>query len=827
MDSCHIFNFIFGTKKATDELSRCFSNISENITGTRSSSSSEHHNSSSSSSSPQRKGPRQPPKSPLKQLQNKLVNLVSKVHSQSNENDDKSKQREEFTLVAEPLDSRAELVNVQSGTYKATLVRASSDEIEEDVKDAFGEPNCIVVNPIHNDEDADDDDNDSDADGERHARAIEVVVNPMSQLDDAQHGIESNPINIGQDKLAIQQNELGENIETIDDKQTAFRAERIVLFEEENETSQERSPKQESIPERNDKRSLYVRNLVRSIESGSISLEQNHQCSYDENENINKKQDQISIDSVEEPKRNQSAISLSNRRGQYVSSISTSSPSKPTTFVKPLPPKAPPKSFRAKCLRHQLSLNKPTRLQQLFQDEKFLAKFFDTLEPLERCVAAQICRKWRDVLYSDHKYWKGLINVIDCTQLRREHLVECIVNTLQSAKLKQQQQQQLHKLHDVTSNSASKLAKKSSAAQQSGSIAGNCFELPSEPVADNELVSDDSTLAGESKKPTLASDTIYGFDQEEVWRIQELCNRFALQKHSHSLFKPQSDTCNGENQATSENQHQQQPQICSASKSSSIPSQISSTFSSASLSSILSPLSESSRVESMKEKLYTSIDSRGFKAICLFGATDDDIEDLVCKIPSSSHERITIARLNNCSITNCGLERFISSFLLLNELELTGCNELTNAFDLSPLTKLRRLIITDCINIADGLAQKLMLILPRLSELTIQAYHLTDAFIEFLSLNCDTSKLKSLELPNCKEITNQSVILLAKHFSQLEVLSLSGSTKISYDGIEILAEQASNLRSLDLSWCPRVTDASLECIACELSDTLTHLALDR
>lgn len=750
MDSCHIFNFIFGTKKATTELSRCFSNIGENVSHAAArKKSSNNHNHQRDSSTSGRREDHQPPKSPLKQLQNRLVNIVSKVQKTHN-NEEEAPSQDTLKPTTATLDSKAKLVCVQSGTYKATLVRSLSDDSEEEkaVELDNGQTGHCFVNIIH---------------GEQSN--IEIFANPLQQDDYevCQEEKQAAATQSEEDKQATSniepENEVkydknnNSNNNNNDDKQATFRAERIVFFED--CSNQDSSTKK--TPDKNDKRSLYVRNLVRSIESGSPS-------------NLDK-----SRRSFEEVHHEDDSIKPARQSTQNVF-VKNSFASKPMTLVKPLPPKAPPKSFRARCIRHQLSLNKPTKLQQLFHDERFLARFFDALEPLERCAAAQVCRKWRDILYSDHKYWKGLMNVIDCTQLRREHLVECIVNTLQSAKMKQQ-----FKSHDIaSSNTPAKLVRKSTS-QQSGGVASACFESPPGNQAESEIINDDTNTGGDSvKKPALASDTIFGFDHEDVWRIQEICNRFALQKHNHPLYKPQSDTCNGGGGLqTNSDQHQQHPQMSVASKSSSIPSQISSTFSSASLSSILSPLSESSRIETMKEKLYTSIDSRGFNAICLFGATDDDIEDLVCKIPSSSHERITIGRLNNCSITNRGLDRFITSFQLINELELTGCNELTNTFDLSPLTELECLIITDCINIADGLAQKLIQILGRLRDLTIQAYHLTDAFIEFLGINCDTSKLQRIELLNCKEITNQGVIVLAKHFSQLECLSISGSTKVS------------------------------------------------
>lgn len=276
-------------------------------------------------------------------------------------------------------------------------------------------------------------------------------------------------------------------------------------------------------------------------------------------------------------------------------------------------------------------------------------------------------------------------------------------------------------------------------------------------------------------------------DKDEVWRIQELCNRFTSNRSNwsfnqhqltRSLMSQQIDQPVNSSVDLNNNHNIPTTNIAN-SKSSSIPSQISSTLSSMSISSLLSPLSESSRVDSIKEKLYSSLDNRGFDAICLFGATDDDIEDLVSRTPTGAHKRILVGRLNNCSVSDRGLDSFISTFNHIEELELSGCNEITNAIDLRVLPQLRRLIITDCINMADGLAQRLIQVFHQLDELTLQAYHLTDAFLDYVSLNANTSQLKRLELPNCKEITNDTMLTIVKNFPKVETLSISGSTKVS------------------------------------------------
>jgi len=282
----------------------------------------------------------------------------------------------------------------------------------------------------------------------------------------------------------------------------------------------------------------------------------------------------------------------------------------------------------------------------------------------------------------------------------------------------------------------------------------------------------------QTERRCSADSDFFDFDQGDVWVIQELCNRFTHRSSQTNSRQPTAETSTIQPSSNFICGSDQQNNCLTTSKSASIPSQISSTLSSVSISSLLSPLSESNRIENIRKKLYTSIDNRGFDAICLFGATDDDIQDLVCKVTVKAQRRIIVGRLNNCGLTNAGLELFISTFNQVEELEISGCNEITNSFDLFGLQNIRRLTITDCINIADGIAQKLIQILPQLDELTIQAYHLTDAFLEYLSVNSDTLRLRRLEMPDCKELTNQSLVTIARHFTKLEALSLSGSTKV-------------------------------------------------
>lgn len=55
---------------------------------------------------------------------------------------------------------------------------------------------------------------------------------------------------------------------------------------------------------------------------------------------------------------------------------------------------------------------------QLMVDEKFLSRFFLYFSATERRVLAQVCSRWRDILYRSPRYWTGLVPVLQCRELR-------------------------------------------------------------------------------------------------------------------------------------------------------------------------------------------------------------------------------------------------------------------------------------------------------------------------------------------------------------------------------------------------------------------------
>lgn len=61
----------------------------------------------------------------------------------------------------------------------------------------------------------------------------------------------------------------------------------------------------------------------------------------------------------------------------------------------------------------------PVTVDQLFQDERFLKRFFLYFTPYERRTLAQVCTRWRDVLYRCPRYWAGLYPILQCRELRQ------------------------------------------------------------------------------------------------------------------------------------------------------------------------------------------------------------------------------------------------------------------------------------------------------------------------------------------------------------------------------------------------------------------------
>jgi F-box/leucine-rich repeat protein 16 len=234
---------------------------------------------------------------------------------------------------------------------------------------------------------------------------------------------------------------------------------------------------------------------------------------------------------------------------------------------------------------------------------------------------------------------------------------------------------------------------------------------------------------------------------------------------------------------------------------------------------------EWSKDEAAKACFFRSLQQRGFDSLCLFGATDTDINDLTTTF-LYCRKNVRSLTLRCSNVSDSGLQTLTERMTCVFQLELSGCNEITEAGLWACLnSRIVSLSISDCINVADDSVGAIAQLLPSLYELTLQAYHVTDAALSLFSAK-QSYTLSILRLHSCWEITNHGIVNVIHALPNLTVLSLSGCSKITDDGIELIAENLRKLKSLDLSWCPRITDAALEYIACDLGQ-LEELTLDR
>ncbi|XP_043248722.1 F-box/LRR-repeat protein 16 [Colletes gigas] len=222
---------------------------------------------------------------------------------------------------------------------------------------------------------------------------------------------------------------------------------------------------------------------------------------------------------------------------------------------------------------------------------------------------------------------------------------------------------------------------------------------------------------------------------------------------------------------------------------------------------------------------YASLVRRGFYSLVLLGATDEDISELTHGFPMAQRNIHSLS-LRCCAVTDKGLEALLDRLQGLYELELAGCNEITEAGLWTCLTpRIVSLSLSDCINVADDAVAAVAQLLPGLFEFSLQAYHVTDAALGYFNAR-QSGALSILRLQSCWELTNHGVLNIVHSLPNLTLLSLSGCTKVTDDGVELIAENLPRLRSLDLSWCSRISDAALEYIACDLNH-LEELTLDR
>ncbi|GFV39258.1 hypothetical protein TNCV_1598721 [Trichonephila clavipes] len=109
-----------------------------------------------------------------------------------------------------------------------------------------------------------------------------------------------------------------------------------------------------------------------------------------------------------------------------------------------------------------------------------------------------------------------------------------------------------------------------------------------------------------------------------------------------------------------------------------------------------------SSTSELRKRVYSSLEKRGFPSLCLFGAGDDDVYDVVSNFPHGYVRQVQWLVLRCCNVTDKGHEVLLEFFHEVTRLEMSGCNEVTDAGLWASLhPRLVHLTLSDCINVAD------------------------------------------------------------------------------------------------------------------------------
>lgn len=97
----------------------------------------------------------------------------------------------------------------------------------------------------------------------------------------------------------------------------------------------------------------------------------------------------------------------------------------------------------------------------------------------------------------------------------------------------------------------------------------------------------------------------------------------------------------------------------------------------------------------------------------------------------------------------------------LMHLELSGCNDFTEAGLWSSLNaRLTSLSVSDCINVADDAIAAISQLLPNLSELSLQAYHVTDTAMAYFTAKQVGCQNKRNQLGTLLSIHSDTLVLI-------------------------------------------------------------------
>jgi hypothetical protein len=198
----------------------------------------------------------------------------------------------------------------------------------------------------------------------------------------------------------------------------------------------------------------------------------------------------------------------------------------------------------------------------------------------------------------------------------------------------------------------------------------------------------------------------------------------------------------------------------------------------------------------------------------LSSITDDGIRVLAQGCPNLSS-----VNLSGCSqITNAALSTLYHSGQNLQALSLNGLSQITDpVFDL--IHGITRLDLSDCQQLTDTAVERIaMNTHTTLESLVLQGGHFTDAGVCKLAMSC--GRLTDLRISDCAHVTFETLRSLATSCRYLRTLSLRNCVNIIGETGRAAEEKSSApaslwrcLESVDLDFCTNVSDHTVLFIA--------------
>ncbi|KAI4356092.1 hypothetical protein L6164_000139 [Bauhinia variegata] len=212
-------------------------------------------------------------------------------------------------------------------------------------------------------------------------------------------------------------------------------------------------------------------------------------------------------------------------------------------------------------------------------------------------------------------------------------------------------------------------------------------------------------------------------------------------------------------------------------------------------------------------------DLRKLDITCCRKITDVSISSI-----ANSCTSLTSLRMESCSLVP--REAFVligQRCLYLEELDLTD-NELDDEGlkSISQCSRLSSLKLGICLNITDGVLAYIGMGCSKLKELDLyRSTGITDSGITAIARGCPG--LEMINVSYCTTITNGSLISLSK-CSNLKTLEIRGCTLVTSIGLAAIAVKCKQLNHLDLKKCYNIDDGGIISLA-HFSQNLRQISL--